>query len=232
MTLYLSRLRLTREPSVQALSAVLKPRDDGARTDTNHRRIWSAFADAPDRKRDFLWREEVQGMFTVLSHRPPGSSPFFDSADVKPVSPDLHAGDRLRFVLRANATRTIKASETAPNGKRRRKHVDIVMDALCHVPKEDRADQRLQKAHEAAQIWLTVQGERHGFSIDDCGVEHYGVRALPGHHRARKTQPQFGILDLTGVITVSDPQAFLSKWASGFGRARAFGCGLMLIRRA
>jgi CRISPR system Cascade subunit CasE len=30
---------------------------------------------------------------------------------------------------------------------------------------------------------------------------------------------------------VKEPDRFLAKLAQGFGRARAFGCGLMLIRR-
>ena len=40
------------------------------------------------------------------------------------------------------------------------------------------------------------------------------------------------LTDLTGEIAVTDPKAFLAKLAQGFGRAKGFGCGLMLIRRA
>jgi CRISPR system Cascade subunit CasE len=39
------------------------------------------------------------------------------------------------------------------------------------------------------------------------------------------------VLDINGVLTVKDPERFLVALASGFGRARAFGYGLMLIRR-
>ena len=35
-----------------------------------------------------------------------------------------------------------------------------------------------------------------------------------------------------GVVEVTDPTAFLSRLAQGFGSAKAFGNGLMLIRRA
>jgi CRISPR system Cascade subunit CasE len=41
----------------------------------------------------------------------------------------------------------------------------------------------------------------------------------------------FGVLDISGVLEVHDPDRFLLRLAQGFGRARAFGCGLMLIRR-
>jgi CRISPR system Cascade subunit CasE len=39
-------------------------------------------------------------------------------------------------------------------------------------------------------------------------------------------------VDISGVIEVREPDRFLSALARGFGRARAHGCGLMLIRRA
>jgi CRISPR system Cascade subunit CasE len=41
----------------------------------------------------------------------------------------------------------------------------------------------------------------------------------------------FGVLDISGVLEVRDPARFLARLIQGFGRARAFGCGLMLIRR-
>jgi CRISPR system Cascade subunit CasE len=61
--------------------------------------------------------------------------------------------------------------------------------------------------------------------------------AVDGYERVRLPRPAgpdavFGRLDLDGVLAVGDPALFLSSLASGFGRARAFGCGLMLIRRA
>ncbi|MDX2120628.1 MAG: type I-E CRISPR-associated protein Cas6/Cse3/CasE, partial [Gemmatimonadota bacterium] len=43
---------------------------------------------------------------------------------------------------------------------------------------------------------------------------------------------QIGVLDLEGTLYVTDPSAFLGALGAGFGRAKAFGCGLMLIRRA
>ena len=42
----------------------------------------------------------------------------------------------------------------------------------------------------------------------------------------------FSTLEFEGLLTVSDPDAFLSGIARGFGATKAYGCGLMLIRRA
>ncbi|MDO5614387.1 MAG: type I-E CRISPR-associated protein Cas6/Cse3/CasE [Paracoccus sp. (in: a-proteobacteria)] len=230
MTLYLSRLDLSRRPDVAALNALLDPAPEGAQQDAHHRLIWSAFAGDPDASRDFLWRAEGQGRFIVLSARPPQAVALFDPPQVKPFAPDLRQGDQLRFVLRANATRARKGVG----------RVDVVMDALHSVPKGERAAQRMAVAQAAAQDWMAGQGSRHGFEIawdhendrPALAVDDYSVAALPSHRGKRQGQPQFGILDLSGKLIVTDPAAFLDRLAAGFGRAKAFGCGLMLIARA
>lgn len=227
MTLYLSRLRLRRDPSTRALSALLDPEERGKATDAHHRLIWSAFADAPDRRRDFLWRAEGKGSFLTLSARPPAPSDLFEPPEVKDFAPALASGDRLAFRLRANATRTVKTDK--PRGAR----VDLVMHALHPMPPGARAEARMTAAQEVGAEWFARQGAEAGFAPEpEATVEDYSVFALPGHAGRRKGQPQYGVLDMTGVIRLTDPAAFLRKLAQGFGRARAFGCGLMLIRRA
>lgn len=221
MTLYLSRLRLSQNPSARALDALLNPEGQGARADAHHRLIWAAFADTPDRTRDFLWRDDGKGSFLTLSTRPPLANDLFE-AEAKPFAPDLRPGTLLEFTLRANATRDRK-------GKGR---VDVVMDVLHSVAPADRAAQRMDIAQREGTAWLVRQGETAGFTVIKVDVGDYSVAALPSHKGKRKGQPQFGILELSGVVQITDPAAFLVKLASGFGRARGFGCGLMLIRRA
>ena len=235
MTLWLSRVRIARGVDLDALRPLIDPAAipaggmdpvmRGRQTDAHHRLIWTLFADTPDRKRDFLWRAEGNGGFTILSQRPPNASRVLETPETKSFSPDLVVGDRLSFALRANATR-----DRAGAAQNRR--VDIVMHALQDVPPGTRDTARMDVAQQAATDWLTRQGARSGFDLKDLSVGDYTVAALPGHVGRRKGQAQYGILDLTGVLSVTDPAAFLSQLAQGFGRARAFGCGLMLIRRA
>ncbi len=52
---YLSRVRLRRDVSAGALAPLLVPDDDTGAA-AGHHLLWSLFADAPDRRRDFLWR--------------------------------------------------------------------------------------------------------------------------------------------------------------------------------
>lgn len=222
--MYLSRPTLSRAPQVAALNALLDPDDNGRKADAQHRLIWSAFAGDPDAKRDFLWREDGQGVFLVQSVRPPEPSPFFEPPDVREHAPHLREGDRLSFLLRANPTRDLRGPE--------RRRVDVVMHLLHDVPKEQRNAKRMDIATQAAMEWMVGQGMRAGFVPDRVAVQDYRAVTLPGYKGRRKGVPRFGILDLTGEITVRDPDTFLRKLGQGFGRAKGFGCGLMLIRRA
>lgn len=232
MSLFLSRLSLSRAPSTQALNALLNPAGEGPRIDAHHRLLWAAFGDRADRSRDFLWREEGRGVFLTLSARPPAASELFAPPEVKPFAPDLKPGDRLSFQLRANATRTEKTGGLSSGGREKKRHVDLVMDALHPLARGERAEERPALAQRVAASWLAGQGARAGFRVLQVAAENYRVVALPGHRGPRKGQPQFGLLDLGGVLEVTDPAAFLPAVAQGFGRAKAFGCGMMLLRRA
>lgn len=221
MSLYLSHIRLARNPSAQALSGLLMPRDAARRRSAQHNLLWSVFTDGSERERDFLWREERDGDFLALSARAPRQIDLFEPHEVKEFAPALTAGDRLGFLLRANATRM----------KRGGMRVDVVMDALHKVPRAERAAQRMDLATLKGRSWLERLGERAGFRVLDAEAHNYSTETLPTSQGSRQDQPRFGILDLSGRIEVTEPGIFLTKLALGFGRGKAFGCGLMLIRR-
>ena len=80
----------------------------------SHQLVWSLFADGPERRRDFLWREEAPGRFMTLSSRPPVDVARACSIWIlKPFAPVLAAGDRLGFTLRANPV-VARADGTGP----------------------------------------------------------------------------------------------------------------------
>ncbi|RMF76968.1 MAG: type I-E CRISPR-associated protein Cas6/Cse3/CasE [Planctomycetota bacterium] len=213
--LYLSRLTLRSEPAVESLMAALLP---AGKTDfeSDHRLIWSLFAE-PGRKRDFLWRRERAGRYFVLSRRPPDpASPLF-KVETKPFEPVLAAGDRLAFALRVNAT-------VDRAGARH----DVAMDLLRAHPPGARADKRFTLAEKAARAWLETRSADAGFTLEALALEGYRAVRL----RRRNAEPGcLGVFDLAGRLVVTEPECFVDRLARGFGRARAFGCGLMLIRR-
>jgi CRISPR system Cascade subunit CasE len=220
---WLSRARLRRDAPVMALARLLVP-DSAARPAAMHHLVWSLFADGPERRRDFLWREEAPGRFMTLSRRPPVNIEGLFELDSQPFAPVLSPGDRLGFTLRANPV-VARATAASERGKRH----DVVMDVLKSVEPGQRAEARPEAVLTAGRAWLARQGAAHGF-------EPEGLTAVDGYDRVvipRETGKAavFGVLDISGVLTVRDPARFLAAQESGFGRARAFGCGLMLIRR-
>ena len=232
MTLYLSRLTLNRAASSSALMPLLNPHDSAKRTDAHHRLIWSVFSDSAARERDFLWRNEGKGKFYTLSRRRPRLSELFQAHETKIFDPVLHVGDRLQYTLRANATRDRAIISRMEKHERRGKsrRVDVVMDLLHRAGEEEsRASIRSRIAQSAAEAWIARQGAAKGFVARSTVVEGYSTIELG---RTRRDGATFGILDLAGEIEVVDPRTFLAALAVGFGRAKGWGCGLMLIRRS
>ncbi|MCC3246307.1 type I-E CRISPR-associated protein Cas6/Cse3/CasE [Methylocystis sp. WRRC1] len=234
--LYFSRATLKRDPALEALAPVLMPADASARLQTDHRLVWSLFAGDRDAPRDFLFRRQdtkttaQRAAFLILSKRPPDeNAPLFD-VETKSFEPALSLGDRLRFSLYANPTidRIRRVNGVRVSGRH-----DVVMDALAHLPPGERAGARYQAICDAGRAWLERKAQHSGFRLDDAGeIEIDGYDQLNIARGDGRAPISVSALNFEGHLVVTEPQKFLRALAAGFGRARAFGCGLMLIRRA
>ena len=227
--LYLSRASLKRDAPLNALAPLLLGAGGagGPTGQPGHHLVWSLFADGSDRRRDFLWREMDTGVFLILSTRcPHDPHGLFEIAEPKPFYPSLDTGDQLAFSLRANPV----VRRRDPSRRRSNKH-DVVMDALRAHPPGTRAEKRFDAARQQGLNWLERQAAKAGFMMRPNSVHIDGYEQ---HHVARRgSQPMtFSTLDFTGLLTVNNPDTFLPALASGFGASKAYGCGLMLIRRA
>ena len=249
-TLFLSRARLRshRGEALSAIAKLLVPSDPDAQVGHAHSVVWLLFQDVPDATRDFLWRDEGGGRYLILSPRPPADPQGLFELDTKPFAPDLTAGDRLSFSLRANPTLATKRAldPEERTARQRGQRVDVVMDALHKLPKEERVLARDRIATEAGTRWLDTQGAKAGFRVlqePALAVDSYtqvAVERRPGgqgrkrkHEGKRKARPAgFSVLDFKGLIEITEPAVFLQRLSKGFGSAKAFGNGLMLIRRA
>lgn len=226
---YLSRVRLKREASVSALAPLLLGGSGrgGQARQPGHHLVWSLFADGAERQRDFLWRETGPGEFLVLSARyPEDRHGLFELDEPKTFTPALEPGDRLRFSLRANPV----IRRRHPSNRRSVKH-DVVMDALRSHAKGERAAHRFAAIQEQGLAWLTRQGLNSGFKIRSADVVVDGY----DQHRIYRTGSApamlYSTLDFDGLLNVSSPATLVPAIAHGFGGAKAYGCGLMLIRR-
>ena len=225
--LFLSRARLRRDTSIRALLPVLLGSEGGASSGKpGHHLMWYLFTDEVRRTRDFLWRELEPGLFLTLSaRRPEDPHGLFAIDEPKRFAPLLERGDHLRFSLRANP---VVRRRVGPK-HRLAKH-DVVMHALRQGEGE-RAARRLTTVREAGLAWIQEQGARHGFRVQSGEVLIDGY----AQHRIRRRGSgvvSYSTLDFDGVLCVEDPSAFLVGVSRGFGSAKAYGCGLMLLRRA
>ena len=116
-------------------------------------------------------------------------------------SPVLRAGQRLRFLLRANPT-IRRVFEAGKPGKR-----------IGLVREEDQ------------MAWLKRKAEAGGFSLDAVRVIPRGKRRS-NRNGASGTHI---CVDFQGVLTVTEPAKFLETLRSGIGAAKGYGFGLLSI---
>ena len=211
MDLYLTRAQLRSDVDVAALATVLMKH--------THELVWSLMSDSPDRDRDFLFRQHEGGLL-VLSDRAPAGSAVMDHQTK--VLPTFENGDRLRFALRANPVIRRKRDDG------RTVKIDPIMDRLHPLPQSERRAQRMEIAAEVSEDWLRRLGEGSGYHLEACALMSYRQDSVP---RKGASRARFSVVELEGVLTVTDAAAFRDRLKQGFGASRAWGCGMMLVRR-
>ncbi|WP_207539573.1 type I-E CRISPR-associated protein Cas6/Cse3/CasE [Sabulicella rubraurantiaca] len=224
--LWLSQVSLRRDQPSQAFVPLLQPRDDSERSDTWHKLLWGLFHEARDDRRDFLWRLE-DDVAWVLSHREPRDPHGLFHLRTKPLPLSLAAGDRWGFKLRVNPTASVR--EEGGLLKKRGKRLGVVSKALRGLPRDAAPEEKDRLVHAALRDWLSRKGEQHGFALLDLQVEQERHTSLSRACAGKGQQIRLDVADLVGVLEVTDPGKLREAIASGLGRARAFGHGLMLF---
>lgn len=201
---------------------------------SEHQWLWKFFPAPDGSPRDFLFRRSDVGStprFYVLSKRRP--APFASAWSVRSreFSPRLEVGDQLQFDLRANPVVTVSC-----DGKSKRH--DVVMQRKKTLLQERglarwddwRGEDKpslYTLAGETCSRWLIERGKRLGYEVD---AQSLSVEAYQ-QHRGKKESMRFSTVDFSGTLTVLDPEAFACALFNGIGHAKAFGCGLLLVRR-
>jgi CRISPR system Cascade subunit CasE len=191
-----------------------------------HQALWKLFDSDPDADRDFLYRQEGQAdelAFLVLSQRKPGTDDGLWRIQTKPYAPRLQTGQRLAFSIRINPV--VKRRDDAG---RQHRH-DLVMDLKKNEP--SLAETQAERVQLAAQQWLGARQSQYGFELTEESVigEAYRQWRFRGKGGNRIS---FSSIDCSGCLTVTDTARFESALMKGVGPAKAFGCGLLLIRPA
>lgn len=187
-----------------------------------HRRLWRLFPNQSrearrtynEKRQGFLFRIERRQAgnpvrFLLQSHRNPQPAQGLSLLGYREFHPKPQVGQRLAFVLTANPTRKIRDEQMAAKpGKKTDK---------CRVPLIREDEQKLwlaRKLNGAAVLKSTT-------------VIPQPMLFFRKGHRAGK----LATFIFEGVLEVSAPGELVRLLENGIGPAKAFGCGLMLVRR-
>jgi len=196
-----------------------------------HQALWQLFPNDPNATRDFLYRTEqrhLQRVIYMLSAREPETGEGW-LVESKPYHPAISDGDKLAFSLRVNPVITRKDND----GKRHRH--DVVMNAKSEmayktISSEERPALSWLIQNEGVG-WLARRSEKAGFSFNKQAVTIESYDQHQSYKQSNRGTIRYSTMDMVGVLKVIDAETFKIALHSGIGPAKAFGCGLMLIRR-
>lgn len=187
-----------------------------------HRQLWRLFpgeeretrATGEQARQGFLFRIEEQGTgrpvrLLVQSRLVPVRADGLQLLGSREIQPMPSTGQRLAFVITANPVKTI--TDTQRNAK-----PDKQSDK-CRVPliKEDGQRQWLARKLSSAATLESAEILPHA----------------PLYFRKGKHGGKLVTCTFEGVLRVEMPEQLASLLENGVGPAKAFGCGLLLVRR-
>ncbi len=198
-----------------------------------HQMIWDLLPENKAINRDFLYRRDNSNhlpFYYLLSAREPLKTKSGFCIQTQQYNPQLKAGDRLQFSVRANAVKTIKSNDLHKKLKRR----DIIEYKVDEYKNKNTGAVDMPPSavihQEAGEEWLKQQGIKCGFELVNLMVENHKYYKIkkPGDPNQR----QFTSIDFLGQLRVTEPDNFIEKaLLNGVGRSKAYGCGLFLVRR-
>lgn len=220
--MYFSRIQLRDDADPRKLVGL-----DGYR---EHQALWNLFDPDPEAQRDFLFRRDGQPhrpIYFLVSERKPSDRENLWEVETKPYQPQLKVGSVLAFSLRANPA----ISRTNSQGKSQRN--DLVMDIKTQLnwkslPNSDRPSLP-QLVQQAGEQWMHKRENSIGVKLQNLQADAY--RQHSSYKRGQDNPIKYSSFDLQGTLTVSDGDALLNALFRGIGPAKAFGCGLLLVRR-
>ena len=226
--MYFSRITLNPDTDQKQLARALC--NDSYR---EHQALWQLFDDDPDAGRIFLYRQVIEDgriKYYVLSRRMPVDNTGLWRIDPPKVyDPQLSEGQQLFFMLRVNPVVTVTAQS-----ERQQRH-DVVMQEKLRIGYQKRPEMErppLQQLVQQSGInWLRARTDSNGFSIEPGQVVADGYQQHRSRIKRQRRLIRYSSVDFQGILTVINTERFRKALISGIGKSKAFGCGLLLIRR-
>lgn len=194
-----------------------------------HRVVWTLFPGQEKEPRSNLDEPRQGFLFRVEESRPGQPAHLLVQSQIEPQTeaqwarvlgqrefdPKPSEGQRLAFLLTANPIKTVddQRHESKPGKKPNKKN-----RFKCRVP-------LLREEEQIA--WLARR-------LDGCAkVESVAVQAHPllFFRDKRKNNGKLLTVTFQGLFCVTEPNNLRKRLRDGIGPAKAFGCGLLLVRR-
>lgn len=198
-----------------------------------HQWIWKFFsAKGPAERheereeRDFIFRAHAASdmpRYYVVSARPPVAFSEDWEVQSRAYDPLPPVGRRLSFVLCANPVVSKKCAE----GKSRRH--DVVMQAKIDARAEGRRIPGADLVSASCMAWLQARAARAGFELVGATVDVYQQQKARKYNAEKDIS--YSSVEFSGELIVTDAQLFRQTLLHGLGHAKAFGCGLMLVKK-
>lgn len=187
-----------------------------------HRQLWKLFpgeeketrGNSDEARQGFLFKvEDAQtgrpARLLVQSRNSPKPFPGIALIGTKEFQPQPEVGQRLAFVLTANPVKTITDTQReAKPGKKSEK---------CRVPLIKDEEQRAWLARK-----FSAAAEIEAATV----LPHAPTYFRKGNRSGKLVTATF-----EGVLKVTEPAVLAGLLENGIGHAKAFGCGLLLVRR-
>lgn len=224
-----------------------------------HQALWQLFDLPAGSDRPFLYREYQRGgktfYYLLSTEMPLQQHPFF-SIQTKAFNPTFVKGQRLAFELRANPVATV----TSEQGRSSRHDVLMMAKKSMIEQGFDDPYSIDQAMYEAGVNWITQPSRMASWGVIihpnleltaytqhkfrrtkkdlETQIDAHAKRStdsnadMPNISKAKNKSRliQFSSLDYEGALEIKDPEVFLEQMLKGFGKQKAFGCGLMLVR--
>lgn len=112
----------------------------------------------------------------------------------------------------------------------------LLFGLVANVSKRDNVSRKRISVHGFAEqrAWLMRKGADHGFAVVEDATALLPLHiasetALKGNHR--NGDLFFEPVRFSGIIEVTNPVALLQAVVQGIGSAKAYGCGLLTLRK-
>ena len=195
-----------------------------------HHLVWSLFGDRGG-ERHFLYRmtgATAAAPILIASDEVPQDKHQLWDLEVKSLRllDIMAAGDPIEWSIRVNATVRSKAGTTRETSA---SHC-IVDRAL----RQGVTGTSMEVAAKVVPTWLAARLAKAGLDAraGDMVVQAYDKRRFGCRPGGRLPPVVIATTDVVGSGVVRDADAVRNALREGIGRARAYGCGLLLIRRS